>query len=366
MFPVYDEHGKLVAHVEADQLRDASGKRIGTREGADEPMRVLAKEAARRMTGRPVLMDIGQADVTAATAARFTVATPGRPDYVADRVCPVRMVSHDRGTFFAETASDAVTMVEPSAGGAAGAQPVSISPGFVNTTFVTNPYALGALVPRRIKANADFNLERLTLRRLVQALRLAREQRVMTLLTTSGNFAASNRIAVVAGNKWNGGATANPLNDMMSALAASYLPANAMILPENVAPPFYVQPQASTGIRDYVQADGEMPEVLYARAKVKSGGALSYLWAPSYTGGTGGAGASNVAVVRVSPDPDEISTAITCRWAGESPDGEIVDGMVVRTFHVPANDADMLVVAHNDVEVILSNQVGAVIVGATQ
>lgn len=356
MFVVRDLQGGLVGYLEGDRLRDANGAPIGDRRGTDREALSLSAVAAQRMAGRKVLLDLGPGDVVTPTT-QFTAGIP-RPDYVADRVSPVRLVDHDRGTFFTENADDAIRMVNPSAH-AAGGEPSVIEPGFTSTSFTTVPYALAAKMPRPLLDNADFDLRRLTLRRIVQALRLAREYRLWTLLTTAANWPSANQITVGATNKWNGGSSApNPLGDMMAALKASLIPANVLIMPENAATSFYVQPQASTGIRDYVQADGEMPDVLYARGKIKTGGAPQYIWSP--------ANPTNVALVRVASDPDELGTTLTCRWLGDSPDGQRVEGLLVREYFVDKEDSHYLVVAHNDAEVFVSNQVGALIVGALQ
>lgn len=355
MFKVLDLDGKTVGYLEGDRLRDANGAPIGDRRGTDREAISLSAIASQRMAGRKVLLDLGPGDVVTPTT-QFTAGIPAG-DYIADRISPVRMVKHDRGTFFAENAGDAIKMVNPSAN-AAGGEASLIEPGFTSTSFTTTPYALAAKMPRTLIGNADFDLKKLTLRRIVQALRLAREQRVANLLTTTTNWPTSNRVAVAAGNKWNGGTGSNPLADMMSARSVSYLAADVLIMSESVEQFFYVQPQASTGIRDYVQAKGQMPEVLTARGKIFTGGGVNYVWGPTVP--------TNVALVRVAEDIDELGTTLTCRWLGDSPDGQRVDGMLVREFFKPEDDSHYLVVAHNDAEVFVSNQVGALIVGALQ
>lgn len=352
MIRVRDLRGNVVGYLEANALRDDSGKAAGSRVTTDRDEARLGRQAVALMSDRPVLMDLGPSDVTT-PATQFTVGLP-KGDFVADRVAPVRLVSRDRGVFFAENATDAITLVDPVAN--ALGEPAQTMPGIVSTTFTTTGYALAAKVPRQLKGNADFDIEAMAIRRAARGLRLAREVRVANLLTTSTNWNAANRITAAA--KWNGGTGPNPLGDMMNALKASILPSTVMVLPEYDAQFFYVQPQASTGIRDYVQAGGEMPERLYARAKMLLGGATTYVWAQAST--------VNIALVRVAEDPDEIATASTCRWAGTSPDGDFSEGLLVRRFHVPREDSDYIVVAHNDAEVMLSNQVGALIVGAIQ
>lgn len=48
------------------------------------------------------------------------------------------------------------------------------------------------------------------------------EIRTKTALMTATNYNASNRVALAAGHNWNGGASADPISDMLTALSAMY------------------------------------------------------------------------------------------------------------------------------------------------
>lgn len=352
--------------LDGDVGRDSSGKPIVLRAGDDKQNVKLAAVAASAMTARArtpledertVLMDLANADISnPSTQAQFAIP-PG--DFIADVVSQVKYVTHDRGYWYVENVTDAVQIVEPNVD--ANAAPPEINPAYGKTQFVTVGYALAAKLPRDVVANADWDIKRDAARLLANSLRLAREKRVASLLTTTANWPAANQVAVGA-NKWNGGSAPNPLGDMFSALSKSYLPANLMIMPEPVAPYFYANQfqnvssgTLQTSVRDYVQSGGEMPRVLFARAKYFSGG-LTYVWAPALP--------YNVPVIR---SPDSIPSSVTFRWIGkEGNDGDMRDGMLVRTFTDPRDNTDWIVVAHNDLEIQVSNQVGAVIVGAMQ
>ena len=347
---VRDLNGRAVGYLDGDRLRDDHGKPVAERTGDDAATLSLADKAARWMSGRQVLLDLAPSDVaTPATQASFGIP---HADYVADKISSIRYVTHDRGVWYPENAVDALSLVLPNAPG--GSSPPTINPGFTPATFVTTGYALAARIPRGLNSNADFDLKHRALRRIVEGLRLARDLRVAQLLTTPANWPAANRIAATA--KWNAATGANPLLDMMNALQKSYLPANVMVMPENASQYFYAQPQANTGIRDYVQAHGQMPEVLYARGKYLVAGVPAYVWAPATT--------VNVAVVRVSSDPDALPTTVTLRWLGDGAEGTVVEGIFVREFFDSRTDADWIVCAHNDSEVFVSNQIGALITGA--
>ena len=364
---VKDLDGKVVFYIDGEFARDVNGKPVGEPTAASEMrQRKLAKRAHLGLSGRsrttpdagekPYLLDLAPSDVsTAATQASF-----GEMDgeCIADQVSPVRRVSHNSGVYYAESVLDATNLVV--ATGTLDGAPPEINPAFKATTFTAVGYALAAKLPRGTVANADFDLKARATRLLVEKLRLMREYRVAQLLITSANYAAGNRQAAVA--KWNGGTTANPLTDMFGALGLSYLPANILIMPE-VAAQFFYQNANSTAMRDYVQSGGEMPKVLFARARYLAAGVPSYVWAPGWAPGS----AANVPLVRVPKDIDSLPTSVTFRWDGPDAvkDGNRFEGVLVREFTEPQGaGSDWIVVAHDDVEVMVSNQIGAVITGA--
>jgi len=347
--------GRPLAFLDGDRLRDDSGKPVAERAGDDKQTLKLADRAAAWMVGRQVLMDLGMPDV----ALPATQADLGIPalECVADQVSPIKYVPHDRGYFFYENVGDAVQLVIGN-GTEAGAM-TEVNLAVSKTNFTTNGYALAAKLPRQLVANADFDVKKRVTRRLCEALRLGRETRVASLMTTSSSYAAGNVNAAVA--KWNGGVNPTPLTDLFKALAASYLPANAVVLPENAAQYFHYVSGTGAQVRDFVQGGGQLPHICYARAKTLSAGVLSYVWSPSLP--------TNVALVRVPVDIEtDIPTSMTLRWLGEGDvaDGERRDGVLVREYFAPQDDATWIVVAHNDVEVMVSNQVGALITGALQ
>lgn len=340
--------GRPFAFLDGERLRDVNGKPVAARAGDDKQALKLADRAAAWMGGKPVLMDLGPGDVVVpATEADFGIPAL---ECIADVVSPVKYVKHDRGYFFYESVGDAVQLVVTS--GTADAQAMEVNLAIAKTQFTTTGYGIAAKLPRQILANADFDLKTRVTRRLVAALRLAREARMAALLTTTGNWPAGNQVAAAA--KWDGGTSPNPLVDLFGALKASYLPATTLILPENAAPYFFV-----SQLQTYVQAGGELPRILFARAKQQAGGSPVYVWSPSLP--------TNVALVRVPADVEtDIPTSMTLRWLGDGgvKDGERRDGVLVREFFAPQDDATWLVIAHNDVETQISNQVGALITGA--
>jgi hypothetical protein len=372
---IRDLRGRSVGFLDDDAVRDASGDAVArpVLHGDERDVARLARVASRTMggarsqglNGNKVLLDLAPGDVATAQ----TEADYGTPltEFIADTVCPVRMVSHDRGYYYLENIGNTTQLVlcNTSTDG----EPPEINPGFAKTLFQTTGYALAAKLPKELLANADFDLKARVLRLLCEKLMLAREVRVATLLTTSTNYAAANRVAAAA--KWNGAVTTsiNVLGDLFAAMALSYLPANTVVLSEGIAQYFFQQTAAGpagagtqqpTSVRDYVMAGGKLPKQVYAPRQYLSGGSLAYVWSPAKP--------ANVPVLRVVEDPvSDVGTAVTFRWTGSKGAKDIIDtvnGVMVRFYWHPQDMSYWMVVAHNDVDVILSNQVGAVITGA--
>ncbi len=107
-------------------------------------------------------------------------------------------------------------------------------------------------------------------------------------------------------------------------------------------------------VRDYVQSEGPMPEIVVGRAKYMSAGSPVYVWGPTLP--------THVPLVRSA---DSLPSTVTLRWLGDDGlHGQMSYGMLVREFFDPKSDANWIVVAHNDAEVQVSNKVGALITGA--
>lgn len=395
MFVVRDTRGRVLFRLEKDdaQPREAeTGEVIAQRAGKESELRELALFAGMRMAD--LTLDLTPGDVVSPTTTRAEFSIPGGwREFIADLVSPVTYIEKDRGTYFTENVADALQIVE--AHQSMIGNPAEVNPRYASTSFVTQPYAIAARVPAPTMGSADFDLRKRTVRFLVDQLRRARELRVAQQLTTAANFAAANQIA--AGTAWSG---ANPTQvaNVFAALQASYLPADTIVLPENVAPYYAYTAAGSTGlqVRDLVQAGIEMPHACMARAKMGTGGSPAYIWMPSGHGG--------VPVVRtvvhneawrawrearsaakrndLGPTYDlepvwapndrltDIGTSHTLRWLGEGAiDGVRAGGVLVREFKEEPNlggagGVHWIVVAMNDIEIMPSNLVGALITGA--
>jgi hypothetical protein len=354
-----------VDDVASEVARDANGKVVARVASREPEVLTLTKAGhllltgSRRVTssgeGRLVAMDLSPGDVAAPNAARAAFVEVA-PDFIADQVAPVRLVKHDRGTWWIENPGDSIQQVlaiESSAGGA-GAE---LNPTFTKTAFTCTGYGVSARLPRGIVATADFDISLVALKRGITALRLAREVRVASMLLAASNWATGN--VVSAGSKWNGGVSPDPLGDLFAARSKSFLPPSAMVLSEAAEPYFFAN--ANGRVRDFVQSGGVLPRVLVGRARIMNAAVASYVWSPSTP--------ANAALIVEANDPDTgLGTARTLRWLGAGPDSEMQDGLLVRRFKSIDSEFEFVVAVHNDAEIMLQNAstVGAVITGVLQ
>jgi hypothetical protein len=388
MLTFRDPRGRVLFHLDKDDdvPRGEDGKPIAQRAGKDAELVKLSRYAGKRMAS--VLLDLGEGDVLVPSTRADFGMPDFRQDYIADLVSPVTFVKRDRGYYFTENIIDGIKIVQ------AQANPVGpqaeLNPGFTATAFTTVGYALAAKLGANgqggVVDNADFDLKKRTVRFLVDALRRGREARVATLTTTATTFAAGNQIAAVA--KWNlSSGNPAPLTDLFKALQASYLPSDTLVLPE-IAAQYFHYTNGGTGaqIRDFVQGGGQLPRILYAKAKQFYNDSPAYIWMPT--------GLGNVPLVRTTVhddgwikdwkkkptpgpilyEPDwepndaitDIGTTHTLRWLGEHPNGKDSMrqyGVLVREY-VDEQRSTWIAVAMSDIEIVPSNLVGAIITGA--
>lgn len=364
----YSHAGSIMAH--------ATGQRRMRLPEFKAGMMSDGKAVALRTGERVVTMDLGIADVHIDAALPNYAAGYRLMDPVADVAAPPIVVGKASDWFFTWDDVNAFRRVIPNGAGAGGSTP-EVNPTKSNTQFATNPFALGAFVPTEVEVNADGSLRpfQKAVRRVMDALMLEREIRVATLLRTSGNWNANNVQSLNASTKWNGGGSADPVRNLLTAIEASAMSPTAIILSEQVANDF----RTNSAVKSYIgfkDRDPALPDISefsailrlprFVEAKMKyyaSGTTFSYVW--------GG----DVILVREPPEmpptsQEDVSTAATFRWlGGDAPDGTQQGGWLVRTFFLQdrgPRGGRKVVVAHNDIEKMTSGLVGGLIVGAHQ
>jgi len=336
--------------------------------------------------GRLVTMDLGQADVHIDSALSNYAAGYRQWEGIADEVAPIVPSPKASDKYFTWDKDDIFQDAEDLIVGP-GAAVKEISPRLSSASYSTIGYGVGSFVPSEVAANADapLKVEMAATRRCLSAINLGRERRVATLVTTSGNWTGGYTTTLGATAKWNGGASSNPVQDIYTAIENSLTPVAAIAMSEQVwhdfvqnaavqkyvaskidAPPL---PQSSAG--DFNRITGEkfsallgLPPFLIGRMKGKTSSGYGYVWG------------NNVALLYNLPgvpsDGQSISTAKTFRWTGAdsgAADGTMQGGFLVRSYFDPkrgARGGRMVVVTHNDAEIMTSVFAGGLVINAHQ
>lgn len=152
-------------------------------------------------------------------AALSDFATAYRNDgFIADLLCPVVMVDKRSDKYFTRSRRDVSTIVNDIIGPKSRANEASYDVSTSN--YSVTGRALVDFVSAAEVRNADAPLDprQLAVQNLMQKLMLAREIRVATLLTTSGNYAPGNTSAVAV--PWSTVTGSDPIGDINTAMAA--------------------------------------------------------------------------------------------------------------------------------------------------
>jgi hypothetical protein len=326
--------------------------------------------------GRVVTMDLGIADVhTAATLPNY-VGGYHIADGVADIASPSILVPKATDVYYTWNATSDFNRKIPNITSPGGAVP-EVNPGIANATYNTVNYALGGFLPTEVQSNADAPLRpfaKMT-QIIVDGIRLEREYRVASLLTTSGNWNSNLVQTIAAGAQWDGGAAADPLYVLHKAIEQSYMEDNLRIICStqllhdflrSPAIQKYFQFKDSVAGVPSAQAVADtlgLPPIYAAQMKYITGGALNYVWG------------SSVVLVRVPKETPptsqmEVGTSYTMRWnGGDAPDGTVSGGLLVRTYYDQkrgGRGGTQVVVTHNDSEQMTSGLVGGLLLNVHQ
>jgi hypothetical protein len=303
-------------------------------------------------------------------------------DGVADIALPVVPSAKQSDKFFTWNSDNAFKPVAVNMGAAGGA-PNEISPAISNTLFSAAEYALASYVPTEIEANTDAPLApyQAAVDMVLTKLRMAREMRVASLLTTSGNWNANNVLALVAGQQWNGGASTDPIANIHFIEERSYQKISRIVM----GGPVFHALQRNQAVRAYHYAKTndpalpnaqelsrilELPPIIVAEMKyTNAAGSPTYVW-PS----AAGSASSVVLLHEPSQNPPsngrENASGYTFRWTGASaPDGTATGGFMVRSYYDPrrgGRGGRVVVVLHNDAEVLTGPILGGLITNCVQ
>lgn len=336
--------------------------------------------------GTLIKMDLGQQDVHIDSALANYAARYKQWEGIADDVAPVVPSAMASNKYYTWGADDVFQNAEDLSVGPSGT-PGEIGGTLSTSTFSTVGIGAQTAIPTELEANADspLKIQMAYTQRVLDVIALAREIRVATLVTTSGNWTGGYTTTLAAGAKWNGGAGSNPIQDLYTAIESSLTPVRAIAMSEqlwhdfvqNAAVQKYTAskidlpplPGAQAGeygkITSQFSALLGLPPILVGRMRKKTANTPTY----GYVWGNNVALLYNESAVPMMTAP---STAKTFRWTGADsavPDGTQQGGFLVRSYFDPkrgARGARIVVVTHNDTEVMTSVVAGGLIINAHQ
>lgn len=296
----------------------------------------------------------------------------------ADEVSKVIPVDTDEDKYRSMSTADAFQRVQVK-GSMQGAIP-EIDPRSSLDSYKVVEKFVGSFIPAQVESNATgiYKPRAAAARRCLRALQLDREYDVWDLLTTSGSWDSSVVLALSAAEKWNGGASADPIANIHSMLEASaqtvtdlwmnYKAANLFLRTASVRDQMRMligDGAANQSIVDLMNSTqknamhdllipGLPPIHIVAAKAMNSSGVLGYIMGSGFVVGT-------VTPPGVPTDGEEIASTYTFRRKG--PQGV---GYNTREFRVEGRGplgGTMLVASVADVPKMTSGLVGGLITG---
>ncbi len=322
--------------------------------------------------GQVVTLELKPSDVHDPTELPSYLAGYSLPDMRADEASPVVLVEKDSDKYRTFDQDDAFTPVNVK--GALNGQIPEIDTKSALATYKVVDRFVGSFIPVRTQMQASYDARMAAARRIRRILDLDREIDVWTLLGTTTSWAAAQRLALGAGQNWNGGANSDPIKDLNAACEAAAQPVNGIWMNEQLSNAFLRHPkvidyfksrsgdaaamQQVAQVQDDESVDYKLPglpPIHVLRLKYKPAATLDYILASQY-----------VVLVHNQPgvpaDGETISASKTFRVRGPSN-----VGFEAREFFVQdrgPNGGTMLVASMADLAVMTGNNCGGIISGA--
>jgi hypothetical protein len=307
---------------------------------------VAVKDANGKLTNVADLntqqRDLGMADVHVNAALTNYAAGYKLGASIADFVAPPVMVDKASNYYYTWDKDDALQGAHTQLVSEAAPIP-EISPRLSSTLYTTVPYGLASFVPQGLSANADtpLNPRMAAISRIQNAMSIGREARAAAALMSASVFSGYTA-TIAAGAKWNGGATSNPLNDLLTAIENALMPITDVVMSQRVWHAFVQNPNvAKFGM--YKDSDNMSPSALSALLKLPPI-TIGAMKVKSNTAGTYGYAWGNGCLLlhrEAGPTVDQqsISTAKTFRWV-KGGMGVDSNGFRVRQWYDPAKGQD--------------------------
>jgi hypothetical protein len=350
---------------------------------------VLAKSGRRECSikerdGRLIKMDLAPTDVHVDSLLPNFNGGYHLADGAADVAVPVIVTDKNSNKYNVWDQRNAFKRVLAHSA-AAGAEVPEVNPVPSFSQYSCLEYALGAFITLEVQANADVPLQPLQagVKRVLTVLRLEREIRAATLLRTTGNWNTNMVQSLNSSTKWNA-STGDPVANIHQMIEQSAMSVDRLVWSELVLH----EVVRNSNFKDYSKYKDSinpipveqiiserygLPPITTVKMKynLPSGSGTyrntiyPYVWAGDVIG------------IHEPPQmppmsQDDVCTACTFRWNGANQsvrDGEYSAGFLVRTFWDQKRGGRggmKIVVVHNDTEVMPSNLVGGLIVGAVQ
>lgn len=345
-------------------------------------------QGTRKMTtadGRVVKMDLGPSDVHIDRAvANFAMGYSDK-ELIADKVSAPVLVDKLSDNYYEWDKDNILDPVDTMVSGGLD-KPAEVSPKKSNKQFNCRPYALAAVIPQELLDNADevlsINLQ--YAKRIVVALRRAREIRVANLMLNSANYNASYLATLAAGAKWNGGASSDPIADLTTRMENALMPITGIVMNlraynnfvrnDKVSKFFTAKDSVPGAIPDFTGGGSsvfQLPPIIVTQSRYKSGAGYPYIWGDDalliHSPG------------QPSPAGDDVASSYTFRFkgganlngsAGGGISGLQMDqGYFARSYFDQTRGprgSQVLVVGHYDQEVLTADAASGLIKGVYQ
>lgn len=344
---------------------------------------VLAESSQLGAAGQRVNLELLPGDVHDPTEIPTYLTGYKNWDHRADEMSPVVLVDNDEDKFRSFSQDDAFEPVHVK-GALTGPIPEVDPRSTLDTYKVVDRY-VGSFISSVTEQQTGNNYRprMAAARRCMNAINLDRELDVLGptgLLTTLANWNGDQATTLGAGFEWNGGATADPIGDILALVASSAQPVSEIWMNQSVANAFIT----NDGVRDHMRqllGDGAagsvsrsletgqttsravdfiipgIPPIKVSSVKFKNASGNLVFAMPDVVIGT-------TVPTSVPSDGEEIATSYTFRRRGPAS-----VGTEAREFRVEGrgpNGGTMVVVAVADIAKFTANNAGGIIAAVIQ
>lgn len=283
--------------------------------------------------------------------------------YIADEVCPIQRVNERTGIYYKYDRDQARSLIETKVGPMSKSK--EISPDISTGTYLVEDHSLQDVVAGVTEnANPSLRLRASAATRIADRLMMMREYRVSQLLGTAANYAAANQFSLGAAFKWNGGASADPIKDMLTAIEAMRVECTHVVMSDVVW--HAVQQNAAIKAILASQFDNKgllrtadfglyfgVPNVMVTKAEYEnSSGARKRIWSEA-----------DLILLNVNDAPDERTFARTFRL-NQGAGGFVSSSWI--DMEMGPNGTHKAKISHADDEAIIASDYGAIITGVKQ